>query len=157
MLPLMQVFWRISNYIDLRGEGGRISSARWHTSGRPIVYLSDSPASAMLERMVHLQDGNGKLPQVYDLLRITAPEDIAIGELLPLADSNWKEAVESTRRLGDAWLASLETPLARVPSVIMPYTWNYLLNPVHPDARQLTIQEVLRERFDNRLFRFGAR
>jgi len=31
------------------------------------------------------------------------------------------------------------------------------LNPEHPDATQVQIAEVIRERFDNRLFRFGTR
>jgi RES domain-containing protein len=62
-----------------------------------------------------------------------------------------------TRQIGDAWLASLETALARVPSAILPRTWNYLLNPEHPDAKQVQIAEVIKERFDNRLFRFGTR
>jgi RES domain-containing protein len=153
----MTAYWRISNYADLSGEGGRLGSARWHTEGSPIVYLADSPASAMLERMVHLQDGNGKLPRVYDLLRIVAPELIEIRDLLPLAHIGWKENIGFTQQLGNTWLASLETSLARVPSAIMPYTSNYLLNPMHPDAKQVTIQEVIRERFDNRLYGFGAR
>jgi RES domain-containing protein len=59
--------------------------------------------------------------------------------------------------MGDAWLASRETALARAPSAIAPQTWNYLLNPEHPDAKQVQVAEVIRERFDNRLFRFGAR
>ena len=62
-----------------------------------------------------------------------------------------------TRRIGDGWLASLETPIARVPSAIMPRTWNYLLNPEHPDAKQVRIAEVIKERLDNRLFRSGGR
>lgn len=153
----MKTFWRISSYPDLRGEGGRIGSARWHTRGRPVVYLTDSPASAMLERIVHLQDGSGKLPHVHDLLKVVAPETIEIQDLLPLASADWKETIGATQRLGDMWLASLETSLARVPSAIMPYTWNYLLNPAHPQAEQITIREIIRERFDNRLFRFGPR
>ncbi len=111
----------------------------------------------MLERIVHLQDGSGKLPRFYDLLRIVAPDSIEIRELLPLAHIAWKKEVESTRRLGDAWLASLETPLARVPSAIVAHTWNYLLSPLHPDAAQVQIAEAIRERFDNRLFQFDAR
>ena len=59
--------------------------------------------------------------------------------------------------MGDDWLAAQEAPLARVPSVIAPHTWNYLLNPEHPDAKQVQVAEVIRERFDNRLFRLGAR
>lgn len=152
----MSTFWRISNYPDLSGEGGRVSSARWHTRGNPVVYLADNPAGAMLERMVHLQEGNGRLPEFYDLLEIVAPETLLMKDLLPLADAGWKENLSLTRRLGDAWLASLETSLARVPSAIVPRTWNVLLNPAHADAKQVRIESVVRERFDNRLFRFGG-
>ena len=74
-----------------------------------------------------------------------------------IAPVDWKEHPEFTRNLGDAWLASRESPLARVPSAIAPQTWNYLLNPEHPDAKKIEVVEVIRERFDNRLFRFGAR
>lgn len=153
----MSVLWRISNHSDLSGEGGRRGSARWHTRGRPIVYLADSPASAMLEQIVHLQDGNGKLPSFYHLLEIRAPEDMPIKDLLTMADAGWKQKLELTQRIGNAWLASLATPLARVPSAIVPRTWNYLLNPEHPDAVDVKIESATRERFDNRLFRFGPR
>lgn len=153
----MSVLWRISNHSDLSGEGGRRGSARWHTRGRPIVYLADSPASAMLEQIVHLQDGNGKLPSFYHLLEIWAPEDLPIKDVLTMADAGWKQKLELTQRIGNAWLASLATPLARVPSAIVPRTWNYLLNPEHPDAGHVKIESAVRERFDNRLFRFGPR
>jgi RES domain-containing protein len=148
----MATFWRISNYADLSGEGGLRSSGRWHTEGKPIVYLADCPAGAMLERLVHLQDGSGKLPQTYDILKIEAHDSALIKELLVLADARWKEDTALTQKLGDEWLVSLETPLARVPSAIMPYTWNYLFNPVHPNSAQIAIQEVISSRFDNRLF-----
>jgi RES domain-containing protein len=153
----MRTFWRISNYPDLSGEGGRLSSARWHTRGKPVVYLADCPAGAMLERMVHLQSGNGKLPQMYDLLKIVAPDAVEVGELLTLAPIGWKEDIGSTQRLGDTWLASSISPLTRVPSAIVSCTWNVLLNPAHPDAKKVEIAEVIKERFDNRLLRFGAR
>lgn len=153
----VKTFWRISSYIDLEGQGGLIGSARWHTRGRPIVYLSESPASALLERIVHLQDGSGRLPRSYTLLRIEAPEDAAIKDLLPLTPEGWKDDLRLTRRLGDEWLASQETAIARAPSVIAPRTWNYLLNPEHTEAKKVRIVEVIRERFDDRLFRFESR
>lgn len=153
----MSTLWRISSHADLSGEGGRISSARWHTRGKPVVYLADSPASAMLERMVHLQSGSGKLPQMYDLLSIEVPENLSIKDLLSLTEAGWRENLDFTRSLGDAWLAAGETAMARVPSAIMPRTWNYLLNPEHPGSKRVRVEEVIRERFDNRLFRFCAR
>jgi len=152
----MRTFWRISSFADLSGEGGKIASARWHTQGNPAVYLAESPAGAMIEHLVHLLYTRWKVPERYDLLEVQAPEEVAIKELLPLAGVDWKEDLLLTRRIGDEWLAKRETPLARMPSAIMPRTWNILLNPQHPDAQQVRIEAVIRERFDNRLFRFRA-
>jgi len=155
----MTNLWRISNYMDLSGEGALGTSGRWHTEGRLVVYLADCPAGALLERIVHLMDRNedGILPRFYQLLLISVPDDFATKELNTLAPTDWMERPEFTRNLGDAWLASLETAMARVPSAIVPRTWNYILNPEHPDAKQVKVEEVIQERFDNRLFRFGAR
>ena len=113
----------------------------------------------MLERIVHLLDMNedGDLPPTYNLMQVSVPDQLATKQLNTLAPSDWRERPEFTSAIGDAWLASLETPLARVPSAIVPHTWNYLLNPEHPDAKQMKIVEVIQERFDNRLFRFGTR
>jgi RES domain-containing protein len=155
----MTTLWRISDFVDLRGKGGRGASARWHTKGRLIVYLADCPAGALLERIVHMTDmyEDAFLPQFYQLLKVAVPEKLAIKQLNTIAPTDWKEHTEFTRAIGDAWLASLETPLARVPSAIAPQTWNFLLNPEHPEAKQVTVAEVIKEQFDNRLFRFGVR
>ena len=155
----MTNLWRISNYLDLSGEGALGTSGRWHTEGRLIVYLADCPAGALLERIVHMTDmyDDAFLPQFYQLLKVVVPDELAIKPLNTLAPTDWKERQEFTRNLGDAWLASRETALARVPSAIAPQTWNYLLNPEHQDAKKIEVAEVIRERFDNRLFRFGAR
>jgi RES domain-containing protein len=153
----LKTLWRVSDYIDLSGEGGRKAGARWHSAGSRIVYLAESPMAALVETLVHLEIDSEETPDFYTLLRISVPDGIAIQPLDPPAESDWKRDLELTRRIGDAWLASLETPLARVPSVIAPQTWNYLLNPEHPDAKQVVVAEVIREQFDNRLFRFGVR
>jgi RES domain-containing protein len=155
----MTTLWRISGYADLSGEGGLGASGRWHTEGRLIVYLADCPAGALLERIVHMTDmvEDANLPRFYQLLQITVPDELTIKPLTILAPTDWREHPEFTRSIGEAWLASLETALACVPSAIAPRTLNYLLNPAHPEAKQVVVAEVIRERFDNRLFRFGSR
>ena len=155
----MTTLWRISGYPDLSGEGGLGASGRWHTEGRLIVYLADCPAGALLELIVHMTDmvEDANLPCFYQLLKVSVPDELAINPLNALAPVDWTERVELTRAIGDAWLASLESPLARVPSAIAPRTWNCLLNPAHSDAKQVEVVEVIRERFDNRLFSLGRR
>jgi RES domain-containing protein len=155
----MTTLWRISNFVDLSGEGGLGASGRWHTEGRLVVYLADCPAGALLERIVQMTDmyEDAFLPDFYQLLKVAVPDELAIKPLNAIAPTDWKERPEFTRAIGDVWLTSRETALARVQSAIAPQTWNYLLNPEHPDAKKIVVAEVIRERFDNRLFRFGTR
>ena len=77
-------------------------------------------------------------------------------ELRPPVRANWQNRLTGTQKIGDGWIESAETPLARVPSAILPRMWNVLLNPEHSDAARVKIATVIRERFDNRLFRFGG-
>jgi RES domain-containing protein len=149
--------WRISNHATLDGTGGKKAGARWHSVGQRIVYLADHPMSAIVETLVHLDVDSEDTPDVYTLLKISVPERLCIESLRLPEGEVWKHEMGVTRSIGDAWIASLKSPLARVPSVIAPYTWNFLLNPLHPDAAQVKIAAVISERFDNRLFRFGAR
>ena len=153
----MRIYWRVSDHADLTGEGGRKAGAHWHTAGSRIVYMAESPVAALVETLVHLDVDPEDMPDLYTLLRISSPDELSIQALDPPTGTEWKRDLELTRSLGDAWLASVQSPLARVPSVIAPCSWNYLLNPAHSDAKQVRIVEVTRERFDPRLFRFSTR
>ena len=149
--------WRISDYVDLSGEGGRKAGARWHTAGSRIVYLAESPTAALVETLVPLDVDPEDSPDFYSLLKVSVPDSLIVQALEPPAGSEWKNDMELTRRIGDVWLSSLKTALARVPSVLAPETWNCLLNPEHPDANQVQIAEVIKDRFDSRLLRVGSR
>ncbi|MFP5235569.1 MAG: RES family NAD+ phosphorylase [Acidobacteriota bacterium] len=153
----MSTLWRISNHLDLRGLGGTHFASRWTTLGRRVVFMAESPAGALLEVLVHLNEREDRLPRTFALLEIDAPDELASRDLMPLAGVHWRDRTDVTQKLGDEWLASLESPLARVPSAIVPRTWNLLLNPLHRDAEKLRIVSVIRERFDTRLFTGGPR
>jgi RES domain-containing protein len=146
--------WRISNFIDLHGDGGEISSGRWHSQGPKIVYLAESPAGALLERLVHLEFDVSEIPVGYQLIAVdvagnVGSEAVAI-ENLP---QSWRDDDVGTRAAGDRWLAGSRTALLQVPSAIVPFTWNWLLNPSHPEAQSVKIADVVQARFDRRLFR----
>ena len=147
------LLWRISNYADLIGAGGMLASARWHTAGRPIVYLAETPAGALLEVLVHLELDEAHRPATYQLLRIEAPDNIALQRTDTASLSgDWRVKESQTQARGDAWLRAGDTALLAVPSAIVPETSNWLLNPRHPDASLLRITHVLAAPYDARLF-----
>jgi RES domain-containing protein len=145
--------WRISNHVTLDGEGGRRTPARWHSGGAPIVYLATATGNALVEVLVHQQVEDDERPLFFTLLHITAPDDLAIPLLHTPKDDAWKLDLSLTRKLGDAWLKSKTSVLARVPSAILPATFNYLLNPLHPDAKRIKIKASHQASYDPRLVR----
>jgi RES domain-containing protein len=148
------ILWRISNHATLDGRGGLLASARWHSLGRPILYLAESSAGALLEVLVHLELDLELLPPSYSLLKTEAPQHIKMKQISP-ADlpRHWRSDQAITREIGDRWLASRETVLMRVPSVIVPETFNVVLNPEHTDARQIKVISRQSYPWDQRLAR----
>jgi RES domain-containing protein len=145
--------WRLTQHPTLNGEGGRLYSARWNTAGQPIIYLAASPPGALIEILVHLELEEAEIPPAYKLLRIAVPDRLKIPTLSVPDGDAWKADESLTRKLGDAWLKSRKSALAQVPSSILPDTFNYLLNPLHPDASRIIIAEVHTAVLDPRLTR----
>lgn len=59
--------------------------------------------------------------------------------------------LEVSQLIGDALLERCETPIIRIRSAIMPAAWNYLINPLHPDATKIRIVDRVTYPFDSRL------
>jgi RES domain-containing protein len=149
------ILWRISNYADLYGIGGLKASARWHSKGHRIVYLSSSPSSALLEILVYLEIEEDRLPRFYKLLEIQVPASIRIEKIEDWAklQKGWQKRQASTRTLGDQWLEQNSSALLQIPSALVPHTNNFLLNPLHSDAAKLTIVSISRQGLDRRLLK----
>ena len=145
--------WRVSNYADLSGEGGRRFPARWHSAGRPIVYCAESPAGALVEHLVHLDWD--LLPSTFQLLTIDIGDETPVGTVsLDLLPEDWRSHPRIARATGDAWLTSGLGLLLRVPSAILPDTWNVLFNPSHAEAAGARIVKTEKVPLDPR---FGKR
>ncbi|MGB7432943.1 MAG: RES family NAD+ phosphorylase [Ahrensia sp.] len=138
--------WRISNHSDLSGRGGLLAAQRWNHQGDPIVYCCEHPALSMLEILVNA-DLN-LLPTNYQLLRVHVPEHVSRAEA-KLADG-WRDDAIMTQDYWRAFCAQSSACLLKVPSVVMPYAWNWLINPRHADHAHLAVTEQVRYPFDSR-------
>ncbi len=149
------ILWRISNYADLSGLGGLRAAARWHSAGAPIVYTASSPASALLEVLVHLELHDPlDMPSHYQLLKLDVPDSVSISAIDERSlDANWRTNVFATRAMGDKWLRAQSSALLAVPSAIVPDTNNTLLNPQHRDTKKIKIVGHGSFPFDFRLFK----
>ncbi len=152
----MRLLWRISNHCDLEGIGGEKSDGRWHTAarGKRIVYLSEYPALALIEVLANLK-GNPKLfPDSYQLMKIAVGDRASTDTLTTDAAlvGDWRNDINQTRSIGDSWLAQRTSALLRAPSVPSPESLNYLLNPLHPNAKGVANEWCKWIKYDKRLF-----
>ena len=117
-----------------------------------MVYCAPNPAAALLEILVHAEIDLEDLPASYRYLEIEIPESLSRHTVeATTLPADWASRMERTRAVGDEWLRSLRSALLLVPSVIVPSTWNILINPRHPEAGAATITRSHTHPLDVRL------
>ena len=114
-----------------------------------MVYLAEHPALAALEVRVHLDLPFELLPNDFVLMRVMLPDGL-IAEIDAPPGGSLSDL--QTVAVGDAWLAVGHSAGLRVPSVLLPYAWNVLLNPRHADATRASISGIEPFLFDPRLW-----
>ncbi|MDN3519741.1 RES domain-containing protein [Aquisalimonas lutea] len=133
--------------IDLSGEGSRLYGGRWTPPGYPAIYTSEHPALAAWENAVHFGLEEPVAPLDFRLIELVVPIDAAASVLdIPSIPHN-------PVSVGRDWLETRANDilLMRVPSVVIPLSWNIILNPRHPDAKQITVRDHGAFVFDVRL------
>jgi RES domain-containing protein len=147
--------WRIASerHDPLDGIGAKFAGGRWNSRGHAVVYTSGTPTLAALERLAWADPED--LPDDLRLFRIDVPDNTAIDRLLPEhLPPDWHRPFHSRcAQIGDEWLASNRTAVLAVPSAIMPEEFNFLVNPLHPDARVIGVDGSRPFVFDERLMK----
>ena len=137
--------WRLTRrpFADLSGEGARLYGGRWTSPGHAVIYTSSSRSLALLEVLVHLGIVTELLPEDYVAMEIEIPDRVSRTRVA--------RGYDQPRRAGDRWLARQVHAVLAVPSVVVPGEWNYLINPLHPDAAHIRTVEVTDFAIDKRL------
>jgi RES domain-containing protein len=133
------------------GEGARMYGGRWNSKGVPVIYTAGSLALASIEMVVNLPS-----PKLLEgFVRIPVRFNSNLVEDLPLSKlpKSWKSRPisPSTRDLGDKWIKEKRSVVLKVPSVVVPEEFNYLLNPMHPDFNKVEVGKPVVYHFDPRL------
>lgn len=82
------------------------------------------------------------------------PDDYVLMEidLGPAAVEDVPELPEAATAVGDDWLAAMRGPILKVPSFVVPSSFNLLINPVHPGAAAISVRSTQPFDFDKRLW-----
>lgn len=116
------------------GEGGLSYGSRWASKGQRVSYAADHLALATLEKIAGVQRADLLAEMVY----VKAHVPLSLVTNLPDEDlpSDWNALPPraATRQVGDRWLAAQQSLLLRVPSVVLPHSYNYVINAGHPQA-----------------------
>jgi RES domain-containing protein len=115
-----------------------------------VAYASEHLSLACLEVLVTVHRGG----ELDDYTAIVADlGDVAVADFGGEPPTDWRSdpPSRSTQAIGDAWFARGRTAVLRVPSVVVPVEYNYLINPAHPDAKRIAIGKPMAFPFDRRL------
>lgn len=149
------IVFRIANlkYKDstLSGIGAEQVGGRWNEIGTRAVYCSENISLALLEYYVH-SENIGLLPKEILIAKIKMPDDFIIEELEKLPEK-WNQYPYSSKT------TSIFTNLAKnreffalkVPSTIVGFEFNYILNPLFKDFGKVEIIEFIKLPIDERL------
>jgi RES domain-containing protein len=124
---------------------------RWNHKSVPCIYTSETRALELLEYTVNINID--EIPRALSIVTFEIPDqeiEIVSQEKLP---GNWKEipASASTKDFGTNLLKNSAKAIFKIPSSVMPYEFNYLLNPLHPAAKDFKLIEIIDFVYDVRI------
>jgi RES domain-containing protein len=130
-------------YTGLTGEGARLYGGRYNPPGIPAVYTSQSIALAVLEILVHVD--KSEVPDDYVVMAI----GFSGRKMSRRPGANLMGA--NQRDIGSFQATFYPSPVLRVPSVIVPREYNFVLLP-EAAGFAAKIEWIESLSFDRRLF-----
>lgn len=129
----MEVF-RISKEAYAAQLSSSGSANRWNLRGQHVIYTGSSRSLSSLELIVH--KGAVVPSESYKVMVISIADDDHLYRQIQINDlpKNWRTfaAYSILQRIGSDWLNSLETLVLKVPSAVIPFEYNYIINTEHP-------------------------
>lgn len=133
------------------GEGARRYGGRWSPPGLAVIYCAESRSLALVEVLAGTDDVDRLSQQKWILVPADIPEE-CIRKPVRVPD-DWRQYPHSTasQAFGAEWVQARSSVALRLPSVVVPGEFNYLLDPAHPDFKRVKIGQPEPFFFDPRL------
>jgi RES domain-containing protein len=153
----MPLVWRLSPpefHTELDGEGARLFGGRWNSPGLRAVYTSSHLSLSVLETYVNFPPVLRTSLPMYQAVKITIPDNASTMRISPAQLKELLMAPDpeaASRSIGDGWIIGHDSLVLQVPSVLVPEEDNFVVNPDHPDAREVRIVSTRAFHFDPRL------
>ncbi|GAB4044582.1 RES family NAD+ phosphorylase [Spirosoma jeollabukense] len=133
----MEVF-RISKDVHAHSLRSSGSANRWNIKGQQVIYTGASRSLSSLELVVHR--GVIQPTSSYKVMVISVADDDYLMRTVQLKElpANWRTLAgySGLQTIGSDWYTSQESLLLKVPSAIIIYEYNYIINTEHPDFSQ---------------------
>lgn len=141
---------------DLSGEGASLNGGRWNRVGVSVLYTSSSVALSAWEYFVHLARDINIADNAFSHVTIEVPD----GSVLELSERALSFSFlrlnegEGLWTITDEWIREGQYLCMKVPSVVVPGDFNYLVDPKHPLAvpDSYRIVGIVPFSFDDRAF-----
>lgn len=139
------------NFDPLDGTGAALYPGRWNSKGVRLLYTSASPELAMLELLIKLTPATFG---VRSALELELPKAALVEDAAPVMLKHLLHGENSdTQSYGSTWIAEGRSLVLKVPSAVLPVSANYLINPLHPQAKTIKILRQVQVSMDPRLIR----
>lgn len=119
------------------------ANGRWVAAGRPVIYCAENIPLAFLENMVRRQGVGFNLD--FKIVCIEIPDDLLISTFTESnLDPDWRDPYDYShcQPLGNKWFDDLRFPVLKVPSAVMPESFNYVINTLHPDFKRIKLVAI---------------
>ena len=115
-------------------------AGRWNGNSRKVIYCAESIALAFLENMVRRQ-GVG-FNSDFKTMILDIPDDLDLQTItskqLP---AGWRDITDYSKcqPIGNAWYDAGILPVLKVPSAVLPESFNLVINTLHPDFKKIKL------------------
>jgi len=133
------------------GEGARLFGGRFNSEGLAAVYTSGSLSLSLLELLVQIEDRDylTECVQIY----ADIPDHLIYEPDVKDFPKDWNTIPygQAPQKFGDTWIKKGTFAAMKVPSVVVPVEFNFVINPDHRSFSDVKISKTKPVTLDPRL------